>query len=49
MGQHQHDFDELARMERICRDLAEESALPLERDALLDLAANYRAATQALL
>ncbi|OSI22854.1 hypothetical protein BST65_22915 [Bradyrhizobium canariense] len=42
MGQHQHDIDELARMERICRDLAEESALSLERAGLLEMAANYR-------
>ncbi len=41
MGQHQHDIDELARMERICRGLADESTLPLERTALIDLAENY--------
>jgi hypothetical protein len=40
MGQHQHDVDELAR---ICLELAEESALPLERDALIELPVNYRA------
>jgi hypothetical protein len=34
MGQHQHDVDELAR---ICLELAEESALPLKRDALIEL------------
>lgn len=33
-------LDELARMERICPELAKESALPLERAGLLDLAAN---------
>jgi hypothetical protein len=44
MGRHQHAIDELARMEHICLDLAGESTLPLERDALLDMAGNYRAA-----
>ena len=41
MGQHQHDIDELARMERLCRDLAEESRVPGEAGALLKLAENY--------
>lgn len=38
MRQHQYDMDELARMERICRDLAEESRVPGEAGALLDMA-----------
>jgi hypothetical protein len=37
--QHQHDIDELARMERICLDLAEESTLSLERGALIEMPA----------
>lgn len=36
MGQHQHDIDELAAMERLCRDLAEESRVPGEAGALLE-------------
>lgn len=41
MGQHQHDIDELARMERPCRDWAEESRVPGEAGALLEMAENY--------
>src|SRR4051794_6726543 len=41
MGQHQHDIDELAAMERLCRDLAEESRVPGEAGALLEMAENY--------
>lgn len=41
MGQHQHDFDELARMERLCRELAKESRVPGEAGALLEMAENY--------
>lgn len=41
MGQHQHDMDELARMERICLDLAEESRVPGEAGALREMAENY--------
>src|SRR4051812_8473490 len=44
MGQHQHDIDELARMERLCLELAGESRLPLERAGLEIMASNYRAA-----
>jgi hypothetical protein len=44
MGRHQHDIDELARLERICVDLAGLAAMPEERAGLLELAANYRAA-----
>lgn len=40
----QHDIDELARMERLCLDLAEASALPLERAGLPSIASNYRRA-----
>lgn len=48
MGKHQHDIDELKRFERLCLDLAEDSAMPEERAGLLEMAANYRAATRAL-
>jgi hypothetical protein len=41
MGRHQHDIDELARMERICLELAEESRVPGEAGALLEMAENY--------
>jgi hypothetical protein len=41
MGRHQHGIDELARMERICLDLAEESRVPGEAGALLEMAENY--------
>ncbi|EIG56097.1 hypothetical protein Bra1253DRAFT_00705 [Bradyrhizobium sp. WSM1253] len=41
MGQHQHDIDDLARMERICLDLAEESRVPGEAGALLEMAENH--------
>jgi hypothetical protein len=34
MGRHQHDIDELARMERICLDVAEESRVSGEAGAL---------------
>lgn len=43
MGQHQHDIDELARMERICLDLAAAATMPEERAGLLLMANNYRA------
>jgi len=42
MGQDHRIIDELKHFERLCLDLAEDSALPLERAALLELAANYR-------
>lgn len=38
---HQHDIDDLKRLERICRDLAEESRVPGEVGALRKLAGNY--------
>lgn len=41
MGQHQHDIEELAAMERLCRDLAEESRVPGEAGAQLEMAENY--------
>ncbi|WFU21069.1 hypothetical protein QA649_23400 [Bradyrhizobium sp. CB1717] len=44
MGQHQHDIDELARMERICWDLAAGAVTPEERAGLVIMAGNYRAA-----
>ena len=44
MGQHQYEIDDLTRMERLCRDMAEESALPLEGAALLEKARRYSAA-----
>ena len=40
-GHHQHDVEELARMQRICLDLAEESRVPGEAGALRELAENY--------
>lgn len=43
MGRHQHDIDELARLERICLDLAGQAAMPEERASLLVMANNYRA------
>jgi hypothetical protein len=43
MGQHQHDIDELARMERICLELAAGAAMPEERAGLEIMAGNYRA------
>lgn len=46
MGQHQHEIDDLTRMERLCRDMAEESALPLEGAALLEKARRNSAAGQ---
>jgi hypothetical protein len=44
MGRHQHDIDELARMERICLELAAGAAMPEERAGLEFMAGNYRAA-----
>ncbi|MGY8678522.1 hypothetical protein Q2941_12020 [Bradyrhizobium sp. UFLA05-153] len=44
MGRHQHVIDELARMERICLELADGSSMPEERAGLLIMANNYRAA-----
>ena len=41
MGRHQHDINDLARMERICLDLAEESRVPREAGALREMAENY--------
>lgn len=41
MGQDQHDIDELARMEQLCRDLAEQSRVPGDSDALREIAENY--------
>ncbi|MBW7964885.1 hypothetical protein [Bradyrhizobium sp. BR 10261] len=41
-GLHQHDIDELARMEGICQELAGQAAMPEERAGLLALAVNYR-------
>jgi hypothetical protein len=43
MGRHQHDIDELARMERICLELAAAAAMPEERAGLEIVASNYRA------
>jgi hypothetical protein len=45
MGQHQHDIDELARMERTCLELAAGAAMPEERAGLEIVAGNYRAET----
>ncbi|MDA9410171.1 MULTISPECIES: hypothetical protein [unclassified Bradyrhizobium] len=42
MGRHQHDIDELARMEGICQQLAGQAAMPEQRAGLLALAVNYR-------
>ncbi len=39
MGPHQHDIDELARMERICLELAAGAAIPEERAGLEIMAA----------
>ena len=44
MGRDQHDIDELARMERICLDLADGAVMPEERAELAIMAGNYRAA-----
>lgn len=41
MGQHQHDIDELARMERTCMDLADKATVPGEAGALREMAENY--------
>jgi len=41
MRQHQHDIDELARIERLWRYLARESRVPGEAGARLELAENY--------
>jgi hypothetical protein len=38
----QRIIDDLARMERICLDLAGQAAMPEERAGLLEMAANYR-------
>ncbi|MCW2078295.1 UNVERIFIED_ORG: hypothetical protein M2193_000470 [Bradyrhizobium japonicum] len=43
MGQYQHDIDELARMERICLELAGQATTAEERAGLLVTANNYRA------
>ncbi|WP_456618932.1 MULTISPECIES: hypothetical protein [unclassified Bradyrhizobium] len=43
MGRHQHDIDELARMERICLELAAGAITPEERAGLEVVAGNYRA------
>ena len=43
MGQQQHDIDELARMERICLELAVVATMPDERAGLEIMAGNYRA------
>ncbi|WP_283808713.1 hypothetical protein [Bradyrhizobium centrolobii] len=40
MGRDQHIIDELGRMERICLDLAKESRVPGEGEALRELASN---------
>ena len=45
MGRYQHDVDELAHMERLCRELANDSRLPIERAGLLEMAENYCAAS----
>ncbi|WP_439404025.1 hypothetical protein ACNJX9_21080 [Bradyrhizobium sp. DASA03076] len=42
MARPQHDIDELARMERSCRELAGQAAMLEERAGLLALAVNYR-------
>jgi hypothetical protein len=41
MGQHQHIIHELAHMERIFLELAEESKVPGEAEALREMAVNY--------
>ncbi len=41
MGRHWHDIGGLARMERICLDLAEESRVFGEAASLREIAANY--------
>lgn len=41
MGQHQHDMDELACMERICLALAEQTRVPARAGALRELAENH--------
>lgn len=43
MGQYQHDIDELARMERICLELAGQATTAEERAGLLVTANNCRA------
>ncbi|MCK1403208.1 hypothetical protein IVB45_25265 [Bradyrhizobium sp. 4] len=47
MQQHQQNIDELARMERICLNLAGGATMPEERAGLLEMASNYAAAGQA--
>ncbi|MET4040517.1 hypothetical protein ABIC03_002208 [Bradyrhizobium sp. RT6a] len=44
MQQHQQNIDELARMERICLNLAAGATMPEERAGLLEMAGNYAAA-----
>ena len=41
MGRDQHIVDDVRGMERICKDLAEESRVPGEAAALRELAGNY--------
>lgn len=41
MGRDQHNTDELPAMERLCRDLVEESRVPGEAGALLKMAENF--------
>ncbi|MCK1519523.1 MULTISPECIES: hypothetical protein [unclassified Bradyrhizobium] len=43
MEQHQRIIDELKTFERLCLEQAQESTLPLEQAALLEIAANCRA------
>ncbi|MCP3459586.1 hypothetical protein [Bradyrhizobium sp. CCGUVB23] len=45
MGRHQHVIDELKKFERLCLDLADDSALPEERADLRSLAINNRLGT----
>lgn len=41
MGQEQRHIDELARLEQLCRDLAAESKVLGEAEALREMAGNY--------
>lgn len=41
MGQHQRIIVELSSFERLCMELAEQSRVPGEAGALLEMAENY--------
>ncbi|WP_407112093.1 hypothetical protein [Bradyrhizobium sp. LMG 9283] len=43
MGKDQRITSEIARMDRVCRDMAEEAAMAEERAGLLEMAESYRA------